>query len=225
MLMKRLFIYCCGGLGREVLELAREINDIYKKWNEICFIDDNKINNVVNDAKVYSYDNVVNNNSILDFEVIIASGEPQFRKKLYEKLKKNNIKIATLIHPNCRISKYNIIGEGCIIMNGVMLTTNITLENCIIVNLSSTIGHDVLIKNFCTISPNCNISGETRIGSCTYIGTGVSIRDEISIGKNAIIGIGSVVTKDIPDNVIAYGNPAKVIKPNIKQLVFREKGE
>lgn len=223
--MKKLFIYCCGGLGREVLELAREINETYKKWDEIAFIDDNKVADLVNEAKVYIYDDVINDSSIYDIEVVIASGEPQYRKNIYEKLKKDNIKLATLIHPNCRISKYNSIGEGSIITNGSILTTNITLERCVIVNINSTIGHDVVIGDFSTISPTCNVSGEVNIGSCTYIGSGVSIRDEVVVGNNSIIGIGSVVIKDIPDDVVAYGNPAKVVKQNIKQIVFREKGE
>lgn len=223
--MKKLFIYCCGGLGREVLELAREINETYKKWDEIGFIDDNKVADLVNEAKVYIYDDIINDSSIYDIEVVIASGEPQYRKNIYEKLKRDNIKLATLIHPNCGISKYNSIGEGCILMNGVILTTNINLKTCVVIYSNSVITHDVEIGDFSVVSLGCNVSGEVNIGSCTYIGSGVSIRDEVVIGNNSIIGIGSVVTKDIPDDVVAYGNPVKVVKQNIEQIVFREKGE
>ena len=221
--MKKLYIYCCGGLGKEVLELAKEVNDINRRWDEISFIDDNKVSDIVNEAKVYNYYDVINDSTINDIEVIIATGEPQYRRKIYNRLKKNNIKLATLIHPNCRISKYNSIGEGSIISNGTILTTNIEIGKCVIININSTIGHDVKIKDFTTISPTCNISGSVNIGTCTYIGSGVSIRDEVTIGNNSIVGIGSVVTKDIPDNVIAYGNPAKVIKQNIEQIVFKGK--
>lgn len=223
--MKKLFIYCCGGLGREILELAKEINEIYQKWAEISFIDDNKVASMVNEAKVYSYDYIVNNKVNFDIEVIVASGEPQYRKKIYEKLKSSNIKIATLIHPDCKISKFNSIGEGCIIMSGVTLTTNINLKTCIVLYSNTILTHDVEIGDFSVISLGCNVSGKVKIGTCTYIGSGVSIRDEVIIGSDSIIGIGSVVTKSIPDNVIAYGNPAKVIKQNIEKKVFREKGE
>jgi acetyltransferase-like isoleucine patch superfamily enzyme len=46
------------------------------------------------------------------------------------------------------------------------------------------------------------------------IGVGTTIKDHIKIGKNCIIGAGSVVVRDIPDNVIAYGNPCKPIRDN-----------
>lgn len=50
------------------------------------------------------------------------------------------------------------------------------------------------------------------IGKDTWVGTGTIIQPGVTIGKNCIIGSMSNVTKDIPDNVLAYGNPAKIIK-------------
>jgi acetyltransferase-like isoleucine patch superfamily enzyme len=45
---------------------------------------------------------------------------------------------------------------------------------------------------------------------------GSNIIDNVKIGKNVIIGAGSLVTKDIPDNVVAYGNPCKIVRKNEK---------
>lgn len=53
---------------------------------------------------------------------------------------------------------------------------------------------------------------EVRIGNNVWIGSGVIIVPGITIGDNSVIGAGSVVTKDIPKNVVAYGNPCKVIR-------------
>lgn len=52
------------------------------------------------------------------------------------------------------------------------------------------------------------------IGDHVWIGGGVIILPGVTIGNNVVIGAGSVVTKDIPDNVIAYGNPCKVVRAN-----------
>ncbi|NIA22818.1 MAG: hypothetical protein GWP03_01410 [Proteobacteria bacterium] len=52
----------------------------------------------------------------------------------------------------------------------------------------------------------------TLVKKGASIGTSTTILSGVTIGENSIIGAGSVVTKDIPDNVIAYGNPAKVIR-------------
>lgn len=53
------------------------------------------------------------------------------------------------------------------------------------------------------------------IGNNAWIGGGAIIMPGVTIGDNVVIGAGSVVTKDIPSNTIAYGNPCKVIRENI----------
>ena len=53
---------------------------------------------------------------------------------------------------------------------------------------------------------------DVHIGENAWIGAGVIIVPGVSIGKNAVIGAGSIVTKDIPDNVVAVGNPCRVIR-------------
>ena len=82
------------------------------------------------------------------------------------------------------------------------------------VNRNVTVGHLADIHDFATLNPGCNIAGYCEIGEGTTIGMGSNIIDGRKIGKNTIIGAGAVVTKHIPDNVIAYGNPAKVIREN-----------
>ncbi len=219
--MKNLYIYCCGGFGREVYELATQINMNQKIWGNICFIDDYYNGPFVNNVKIYRSNDILNNCINEDYEVIIATGEPKLREEIYEKLLKNGIKIATLIHPHTYISKNCVIEEGCIICEGTILTTNYIIKKCSIININCTVGHDVYIGQFCTVSPSCNISGNVEIMDRTYIGSGCNIRDEVKIGNNSIIGIGSLVTKDIPDNVIAYGSPAIVKKDNLYRKVFK----
>jgi acetyltransferase-like isoleucine patch superfamily enzyme len=70
------------------------------------------------------------------------------------------------------------------------------------------------LEDFVTINPGSMICGGCKIGRGTLIGANSVIRDGITIGKNSIIGAGSVVVKDIPNNVIAYGNPCKPMKDN-----------
>ena len=60
-----------------------------------------------------------------------------------------------------------------------------------------------------------------HIGENVWIGAGTIIVPGVTIGKNSVIGAGSVVVKDIPDNVVALGTPAKVIKTNDNKKVFK----
>ena len=58
------------------------------------------------------------------------------------------------------------------------------------------------------------MSGNVEVGECSWIGVGACVKQGVKIGNNCMIGAGSVVLKDIPDNVVAYGNPCKIIKQN-----------
>ena len=71
-----------------------------------------------------------------------------------------------------------------------------------------------VIEDYCHIAPGVNISGCTTIGEETWIGVGSSVIQCLNIGKNCMVGAGSVVVKDIPDNVLAYGNPCRIIRNN-----------
>lgn len=215
-----LFIYCCGGLGREVLLLARQINNVEKRWNEICFVDDNCDDDEVNGAKVYTLQEVGQKYDTSKCEFIIASGEPFIRELLHNKLIENKLKITTLIHPNVEVPKDCKIEEGCVINSGAIMTANVHLEKgCCIYN-NVTLHHDVHIKPFAFISGNSILCGNVNVGKRTYIGCMVAIRDELSIGKDSVIGMGSIVVSNIEDSSIAYGNPAKVKGKNIKKRVF-----
>ena len=65
-----------------------------------------------------------------------------------------------------------------------------------------------------SIHPGVNISSNVYVGEGAMLGTGSSVKDGVCIGKHTLIGIGSVVTKDIPEGMIAFGNPCKVIRRN-----------
>lgn len=70
------------------------------------------------------------------------------------------------------------------------------------------LAHDASTKPFLNYTRVAN----TRIGDQVFIGAGTIVLPGVLIGNNVVIGAGSVVTKDIPDNSVAMGNPARVIK-------------
>ncbi|MDI7260830.1 MAG: hypothetical protein QME90_13020 [Thermodesulfobacteriota bacterium] len=80
------------------------------------------------------------------------------------------------------------------------------------INFYCAIGHDAIIGNYCTISPMVTINGFNRLDAGVYVGAGAAFIQEVSIGRWTTIGAGAAVIGDIPDNVVAVGVPAKVIK-------------
>ncbi|MEO9530986.1 MAG: DapH/DapD/GlmU-related protein [Crocinitomicaceae bacterium] len=76
------------------------------------------------------------------------------------------------------------------------------------------IGHNCDIGENCILTCNIVTSGSSKIGDNVFIGVNSVVRNGVSIGANTTLGMGSVVTKTVPENVVAYGNPAKVIRKN-----------
>ena len=120
-------------------------------------------------------------------------------------------KFLTLISKSAEISSTSKLGYGNVINGMVCIAGHTTLDDFVFVNRNTSIGHHTKIGKYTTINPGVNISGNVIIGENCQIGIGVNIFDGITIGNNVTIGGGSTVTKNLPDNVIAYGSPCKII--------------
>lgn len=143
---------------------------------------------------------------------IIAIGDVAIRRKIAEKISSicPEFLFIKAIHPSSIIAKDVIIGEGAMVMAGAVINSCAVIGKHCIVNSNSTVEHDNLIKDYVNISPSVTTGGNVTIKTGTVIGIGSNILPNITIGENAVIGAASLVCKDIPDNVVCYGIPARV---------------
>jgi len=219
----RLFIYCAGGFGKEVLDTAKRINKSENRWNDICFIDDDvRLGNEFYGTKLFSFDKVLEKFDLCSFEVSIANGEPTINKLIYDKLKLNKISLATIIDNSSIISDTAQIGEGVIVTAYCSVSSDAVLGDNSVINTKSIVGHDVKLGVHCVISSLVNIGGACSIGDNSYVGMGVQIKERTIIGKDTIVGMGSVVYNDIPDEMIALGNPARPMRRNVDKKIFNK---
>ena len=136
------------------------------------------------------------------------------KKKVFEAFNININNFINIIHKTSSISKTTTLGKGCLINSLVSVAAHTKVGDFVSLNRNSSVGHHTIIENYVTIQPGANVCGFVSIGEGTLIGVGANVIDGIKIGKNSIIGAGSVVTKDITDKVIDYGNPCKIIRKN-----------
>jgi UDP-3-O-[3-hydroxymyristoyl] glucosamine N-acyltransferase len=76
----------------------------------------------------------------------------------------------------------------------------------------SLIAHNVIIGKHCAITGQIAIGGSTKIGDFSWVAPSACLRDGITVGENTVIGMGSVVTKNIDGNCMVLGVPAKVVR-------------
>ena len=211
--MRKIAIIGAGGFGREVKVLIDDINRTNLTFEIIGFFDDGvEKGTLVNGLPVLGKLSDINN---INFNLCLAMGigVPIIKEKIIRSIKNAYINFPILIHPSAIISNDEVkIGKGTVICAGNILTCNIDLKEFITLNLSCTVGHDTVIKDFSSFMPTVNISGEVIIEKGVYVGTGAKIINQLSIGENTVVGAGAVVSKTLPANCTAVGIPAKPIK-------------
>jgi sugar O-acyltransferase (sialic acid O-acetyltransferase NeuD family) len=123
-------------------------------------------------------------------------------------------KFIPLVHPSSVVAYGLNAGGGLHISPLSVVAPYCSFGKFVVINRNVSVGHHTVLHDFVTINPGVTISGICEIGSRSVIGAGATLVDKIKIGRDSVIGAGSVVTKSIPDGVIAFGNPAKVIREN-----------
>lgn len=146
--------------------------------------------------------------------IIVAIGDNFVREKVSNKIKDicPEIQFISAVHPKTAIAKNVEIGEGTVIVAGVVANSKAKIGKACIINTSASIGHDVTVENYASVGPGARIAGGCRIGEGTAVGIGSVVREKINIGAGTIIGASSTIIKDIKDRQVAYGSPAKIIR-------------
>jgi len=148
---------------------------------------------------------------------IIAIGDNWIRSKVYEKIKSigPNFTFVKTIHPNAQIAKNVQIGDGTVIMAGVIINSNSTVGNHCILNTNSSLDHDGFMDDFSSLAPNVTTGGDVKIGKFSAISLGANIVNGITIKEQTVVGAGSAVLEDIPEFSVAYGVPAKIMRKRV----------
>lgn len=144
--------------------------------------------------------------------LIIAIGNCQVRLRLAEWACNQGLSLVSAIHPRATVASDVSLGAGSVIAAGSVVNSGTTIGENVIINTCASVDHECVIDNGVHICPGAHLAGKVHVGQASWIGIGSSIVDRVRIGAGALIGAGAVVVKDIPDNTLAYGVPAKAIK-------------
>lgn len=201
------------GFAKEILEIIYQLNQL----ENLVFYDD--LNNDIDD-KLYDRFPVLKNTEqastyfkTVDNRFTLGIGNPVLRKKMYEKFSKEGGNFVSTISPLAIVGTFDVqIGIGSNVLAGAVLSNSTLIGKGCIVYYNSVIPHDCTMGDFVEISPGVVLLGRCEVGSYTHIGANATILPGLKLGQHVIIGAGSVVTKDVPNNCMMVGVPAKLVK-------------
>ncbi len=213
--MKREKLLLIGGGGHSKVV----ISILYKldKFDILGIIDKYKSKGTtINGIKVIGEDKDLEdfyNSGVRNALITLGSVKDNIkRENLFNITKDIGYDFPVIVSPDAIIDKNVEIGEGTVIMPGVIINPDAKIgKNCII-NTGAIVEHDCILSDHIHIAPGVHISGGVNIGKGSFVGIGATIIQGINIGRNVTIGAGTVVIRDVPDNVVLVGNPARVVK-------------
>lgn len=146
------------------------------------------------------------------FLIAIGGDRGRDRLTLNDELEKSGLRPLSVIHPTAFVAESAVVQAGCQVLANASVCVDVQLGPQTIVNTKASIDHECVIGAGVHVAPGATLAGCVRVGDKTLIGAGATVLPRITIGADVVVGAGSVVTRDFPDNCVAYGNPARVIR-------------
>lgn len=205
-------VYGASGFGREVMPLLRA--QVASDPDAYCvFVDDSGAVDTVNGHECLTLGQFLGYPA-KDRAMTLAIGDGIIRRKLAAKCEAAGIRFIEVRAQNCEVLDHSRVGAGAILCGFVTITSNATIGRHFHANIYSYVAHDCVIGDFVTFAPSVMCNGNVHVENDAYIGTGAVLRQgapgkPLTIGAGAIVGMGAVVTRDVPPGVTVVGNPAK----------------
>lgn len=147
-------------------------------------------------------------------EVLIALGNNGARLALAARLEAavKELHWGRAVHPSAIVAPSASIGAGSVVFAGAIVNTDARIGGHVVVNTGVIVEHDCVIEDGASLSPGACMGGRVHVGRGAFVSTGVTLAPRVKVGAGSVIGAGAVVTKDIPEGMLAYGVPARVVR-------------
>ncbi len=216
---KKIVILGCGGTGTDILDLLDDINETKQTYSCIGFLDDDASQWEKEICGVPVLGPLKKAPDLAGVSFLNGLGSPSNHWKTEQIISEIGIQanqFEKIVHPKSKVSKKSVLGFGVIVYPYVFIGSNVKVGNLTTLLANTTINHDSVLNEFTIVCSNVSVSGAVKIGKSCYLGAGSSIRQNVTVGERSLLGIGSVVLKDVKPNSIVKGNPAEFLRENCR---------
>lgn len=209
--MTELVIIGAGGHGRDIRALLRRLkeDEYIDRVNFLGFLDDNPETDRI--GPINDYTKLMSEHG-KDLAYVIGVNDPMIRRKIVSYMDSIHAKPMSVIHETAVIGPRCYIGKGSVLGPYSVLTTSVNIGRHVHLNTAASVNQGSVLGDYCTLSPGVRVCGDVHVGHTTYLGANSTIINMKNVGNNVTLGAGAVVVKDIPNDVVAVGLPAKPIK-------------
>lgn len=146
---------------------------------------------------------------------VIGIGDNHVRMQLADSVRRRDasFEFVSLVHPSAQRLRGVCIGEGSVVMPGVLLNSAVSVGAHCILNTGCSVDHDGIIEDFASIAPGAVLGGGVKVGQGTAVALGAKVIHGVTIGAGSVVGAGALVLHDVAAGVLAYGAPCRTIRP------------
>lgn len=207
--MNRIILVGCGAFARELINWVDDLVELGKSAPVAGFLDDNPKSL---DGFPYSVPYLGTISAYIPQagdQLLMAIGDPHAKKKLYAELKGKGAAFTQMIHPSAVIARSARLGEGVVVCPQAFVSADAVVGDLCAINGNASVGHDVRLGSFSTLSSHVDLTGWVQVEECTFFGSGSRVLPKLKIGSGARVGAGAVVIRSVPSDTVVFAPPAK----------------
>jgi len=144
-----------------------------------------------------------------DEELLLTVGNPKAKQEIVTRLKARGARFASLVHPTAVVAATATIGTGVVLCPYAVVSANAHVGDFVAVNICSSVGHDVRVGAYSTLSAHDDLTGGVIVEERVMVGSGARVLPGLRVGADAVIGAGAVVVRNVAAGTTVYALPAK----------------
>ena len=206
----RILVLGAGGHGQVVTDILLRMADAGADVTVAGYLDDNPDLAGRRVLGLPVLGRLADRTAVQHDAVVVAVGDNRRRCQIVAQLSQEGEAFAQACHPRAVIAPNVVTGPGVVICAGVVVNTCSVIGAHSILNTACSIDHHDHIGDFAHIAPGVHLGGDVQVGLGTLVGIGASVLPQRLVGDWAVVGAGSLVTRDIPSGATAVGVPARL---------------